>query len=180
MKEIIFAGFGGQGVLTAALAMAYTAMTENRNVTWLPSYGAAMRGGKANSTVKFGDTEDEIINVPMMAEADVLIAMNQPSLDYLKFCKENALLLVNMDAVPEDYPFPEKLKVVKLHCAELAYSVNNPKGASIVVFGALMKTTQYFSREVSCKAMCEMFAEKGKQKFEAVNIAAFNAGYDAV
>lgn len=180
MKEVIFAGFGGQGVLTAALALAYTAMKADRNVTWLPSYGAAMRGGKANSTVKFGDDADENIEVPMMAEADVLVAMNQPSLDYLKFCKEDATLLVNLDAVPEDYNFPEKLHVVKLHCAELAYSVSNPKGASIVVFGALMKTTHYFSREAACKAMCQMFEEKGKQKFEAVNVAAFNAGYDAV
>lgn len=180
MKETIFAGFGGQGVLTAGLVLAYTAMEQDRNTSWLPSYGASMRGGKANSTVKFGEDTEEIIGVPMMAEADVLVAMNRPSLDYMAFCKPGAIVLVNVDALDEDYIFPDNLEIVKVPAAQLAYSVNNAKGASIVMVGALIKKTGFFTPEQTKRSMCNMFAEKGKSKMDALNLAAFDAGYDAV
>lgn len=180
MKEIIFAGFGGQGVLTAGLVAAYTAMEHDLNTSWMPSYGASMRGGKANSTVKFGDDPEEIIGVPMMAEADALIAMNRPSLDYIAFCKPGALVLVNEDSVEEGYEYPEGFDIVKLHAAQLAYSVNNAKGASIVMIGALIKKTGYFTPEDTKLSMAHMFEEKGKSKMQALNEAAFDAGYNAV
>jgi len=180
VKENIFAGFGGQGVLTAGLVLAYTAMEHDLNTSWLPSYGASMRGGKANSTVKFGDTPDEIIGVPMMAEADVLVAMNRPSLDYIKFCKPNAIVLVNTDSVEKDYVYPEGFNFVKVPAAELAYQANNPKGVSIVMLGALIKLTGYFTAEETKKSMANMFAEKGKSAMDAKNSAAFDAGYNAV
>lgn len=66
MKEIIFAGFGGQGVLTGGLIIAYTAAKKGLNMVWLPSYGPTMRGGKANCTVKYGETPDEVIGSPAM------------------------------------------------------------------------------------------------------------------
>ena len=180
MKEIIFAGFGGQGVLTAGLVVAYTAMEQGLNTSWLPSYGASMRGGKANSTVKFGDDPDEIIGVPMMAEADVLVAKNRPSLEYMAFCKPGALILVNADSVEYDYVYPEGFDIVRLPAVELAYSVNNAKGASIVMIGALIKKVGYFSVEDTKQSMANMFAETGKSKMEAANEAAFDVGYKAV
>ncbi len=180
MKEMIFAGFGGQGVLTAGLVVAYTAMEHDLNTSWLPSYGAAMRGGKANSTVKFGDDPEEVIGVPMMAEADVLVAMNRPSLEYISFCRPGALVLVNVDSVEEGYAYPEGFDFVRLHAAELAYSVNNAKGASIVMIGTLMKRTGYFSAEETKLSMAHMFDEKGKGKMNGLNSAAFDAGYAAV
>ena len=180
MKEAIFAGFGGQGVLTAGLVLAYTAMEQGRNTSWLPSYGASMRGGKANSTVKFGEDTEEVIGVPMMAEADVLVAMNRPSLDYMSFCKPGALVLVNQDALDEPYDFPEGLEIVLVPAAQLAYSVKNAKGASIVMIGALIKKTGFFTAEQAKQSMCNMFAEKGKSKLDALNLAAFDAGYNAV
>lgn len=180
MKELIFAGFGGQGVLTAGLVMAYTAMEQNLNTCWLPSYGAAMRGGKANSTVKFGDTEEEIIGVPMMAEADVLVAMNRPSLDYMRFCKEGAFVIANMDIIDKSYAFPEDKKIIGVHCGELAYAVNNPKGASMVMLGAMIKATGYFTPETVKTSMCHMFEEKGKGNMNELNRKAFDAGYEAV
>ena len=180
MKECIFAGFGGQGVLTAGMVLAYTAMEHELNTSWLPSYGASMRGGKANSTVKFGDTPDEVIGVPMMAEADALIAMNRPSLDYMAFCKPGALVLVNSDALDSEYDFPADKDVHLIPAGEIAYSVDNAKGASIVMIGSLMKLTGWFGKEEAKQSMCNMFAEKGKSKLDSINIAAFDAGWDAV
>ena len=97
--ETIFAGFGGQGVLTGGLALAYTALRQGRKVTWMPAYGGSMRGGKANSTVKFSDNSIENTGVPMMSEAEVPVAMNQPALDYRSFCVPEALRLLNKDAL---------------------------------------------------------------------------------
>ena len=76
MKEIVFAGSGGQGVLTAGLIISDIAAKEGLNVTWVPSYGSAMRGGTANCTVKY--CENTIYN-PSQEEPDVLLAMNNPS-----------------------------------------------------------------------------------------------------
>ena len=80
MNEIVFAGFGGQGVLTAGLIISHIAIEKGLNATWIPSYGSAMRGGTANCTVKFGD---DIIYNPSQEEPDILLAMNTPS--FIKF-----------------------------------------------------------------------------------------------
>ena len=76
--EILIAGFGGQGVLFAGQLLAYAAMDDGREVTWIPSYGPEMRGGTANCTVIISDEE---IGSPMVRNPQALIAMNLPSLD---------------------------------------------------------------------------------------------------
>ena len=78
MKEIICAGFGGQGVLVAGMIIIYAGMGEGKQVTWFPSYGAEMRGGTANCTVKI--SEEEIAS-PYVKQIDVLMAMNETSID---------------------------------------------------------------------------------------------------
>lgn len=78
VKEFVFAGFGGQGVLTAGMLLANTGAINDMEVSWIPSYGSEMRGGTANCTVKLGDEE---IPSPFAKHIDVLVAMNRPSLD---------------------------------------------------------------------------------------------------
>ena len=80
MKEIIFAGAGGQGVLTSGLILSEIAIHNKLNTTWVPEYGSAMRGGDANCTVKFG--KERVYN-PSREEADILLAMNQSSFEHL-------------------------------------------------------------------------------------------------
>ena len=127
MKEIIFAGFGGQGVLTGGLIIAYMAAGKELEAVWMPAYGPTMRGGKANCTVKYGEEPGERIGSPVMEEADILIAMNEPSLDYLEFCKPDAKVFVNsiipaIDPAFERGPawrsIPEYNAAVKAYCAE--------------------------------------------------------------
>ena len=180
MKEVVFAGFGGQGVLTGGLALAYIALANGVNVTWMPSYGPEMRGGKSKCVVKFGETADEIIPVPMMEKIDILVAMNTPSLDYVSSCKEGAVVLINSDIVPDDAPIPEGLKAVRVACNTIAYDTENPKGTSIAMLGALMHTLGVYSKEFAVSNMCKMFEEKGKGKLNDKNIKTFNAGWDAV
>jgi 2-oxoglutarate ferredoxin oxidoreductase subunit gamma len=77
-QEIIIAGFGGQGILSAGRLLAYAGMLENKNVSWLPSYGPEMRGGTANCHVIISD---EPVGSPILNSATTLIIMNKPSLD---------------------------------------------------------------------------------------------------
>jgi 2-oxoglutarate ferredoxin oxidoreductase subunit gamma len=180
MKEIIFAGFGGQGVLTGGLIIAYMAVGEEKSAVWMPSYGPTMRGGKANCVVKFGETLEEKVGSPMMEEADILIAMNEPSLDYLEFCKEDAKVFVNAHAVPADYSYPPKVDVTAIDVVDLASKANNTKGQNLVMAGAVIKKCNLFSEEYAEKRMCEFFTEKGKGKFNDLNVAALRLGFDAV
>lgn len=180
MKEIIFAGFGGQGVLTGGLIIAYTASNMGLNAVWMPAYGPTMRGGKANCTVKYGETPDELVGSPVMEEADILIAMNEPSLDYLEFCKPDCNVFVNANAVPETHVYPEGVKVTRIDVVELANEINNVKGQNLVMLGAVVRKMGLFDEEYAVETMCKMFEEKGKGKFNAANVAAMRKGFEAV
>ena len=76
--QILIAGFGGQGILFSGKFLAYEGLIENKEVSWLPSYGPEMRGGTANCSVILSDTK---IGSPIISEPDILIAMNKPSLE---------------------------------------------------------------------------------------------------
>ena len=175
--EIVFAGFGGQGVLTAGLIVSEMALEEGKNVTWMPAYGPTMRGGKAYSVVKYSDDE---IGCPDMEDIDILVAMNEPSLEYTSFLKAGGTVIVNTDNIPEDIEIDSKYHVVKLPCLEMALNVNNNKGATIVAIGAMIHKCELFSCDLSKKVLYEIFASKGKEKYAAGNEAALMAGWNAV
>ena len=102
-QSIVFAGFGGQGVLTAGLIVANVAMQEGKEVLWMPAYGGQMRGGKSYSLVKMDDAP---ICHPDIEELDVLVAMNRPSLEgFSKFVKKGGLVLINSDTIGDEVPF---------------------------------------------------------------------------
>lgn len=179
MKEIIFAGFGGQGVLTGGLILAYMAAGKDMSAVWMPSYGPTMRGGKANCVVKFGETPEEKVGSPMMEEADILIAMNEPSLDYLEFCKPDAKVFVNSHAIAED-KYPKDRDVTALDVVSLAAQAKNAKGQNLVMTGAVIKKCGLFSEEYAEERMCRFFEDKGKGKFNDANIAALRLGFTSV
>lgn len=180
MKEIIFAGFGGQGVLTGGLIIAYTAASKDLNAVWMPAYGPTMRGGKANCVVKFAENQQESVGSPVMEDADILVAMNEPALDYLAFCKPDATVIANSASIRSDYPFPSTVQVVFVDCLGLAREVGNEKGQSLVAAAAVIKKCNLFEPEYAIKTMCQFFEEKGKGKFNDLNIKAMQVGFDAV
>ncbi|MBQ9815712.1 MAG: 2-oxoacid:acceptor oxidoreductase family protein [Lachnospiraceae bacterium] len=175
--EIIFAGFGGQGVLTSGLITAYMAMKNGLETIWSPAYGGQMRGGKAFSLVKF---DKEPIAEPVVTELDVLVAMNQPSLDFCSDLKEGGLLIVNSDSVEKDAVDENKYKVVWLPVNDLAQQAGSVQSANIVSIGALIKLTGAFDINEAEQILCQFFEDKGKGKFNKFNVAALRAGYDAV
>lgn len=178
MREIIFAGFGGQGVLTAGLILSQIALYKGHNATWMPSYGAAMRGGTANCTVHYG--EDKIYN-PGQQSPDLLLAMNTPSLlKFVSMVRPGGTVLVNGDMVEIPNDIRRDVRIVKVPCNTLADRAHNPKGANIVMIGAIVAILGDYSREEGITGMNDMFRKKGKRKFEEANIRAFQAGYEAI
>lgn len=180
MKEVIFAGFGGQGVLTGGLILAFMAAEKELEITWMPAYGATMRGGKANCVVKMGEKPGERIGNPLMSRADMLIAMNEPSLDYLDKTRPGAIVIVNSHMVDPGYEYPADKKIYKIDCMELAEKAENKKGENLVMLGAAIKLGGLFEKEDALRMMCSYFANKGKAQFNDANERAFSLGYDAV
>ena len=180
MKEIIFAGFGGQGVLTGGLVIAEMATKSGLSAVWMPAYGPTMRGGKANCVVKYGEMPEEKIGSPVMEYADVLVAMNVPALDYLEFCKPDCTVFANAHNVPEDQQYPAGVKVVRLDCAELAEKAENPKGQSLVMVGAIIKHLGWFDGAFARDSLMDFYVNKGKEKFAQANVRAFDVGYEEV
>ncbi len=176
MKEIVFAGFGGQGVLTAGLVVANIAMSKGKEVSWMPAYGPSMRGGKAYSVVKYAD---KTIGSPNMEEIDILIAMNEPAISYKNLLKEDGLIILNSNLIKQDVEIDAKIKDIKVPCGELARKVNNPKGESMVMIGVIMKKLD-IKKDVAINGIKEYFTKKGKEKYNKANIAAFMEGYNLV
>lgn len=169
MKKIIVSGFGGQGVLSLGLFVAYSAMHMDKNVSWLPSYGPEMRGGTANCSVTVSEEE---IACPIISHPDVLVAMNAPSID--KFADSvvpGGVILVNASATDK---LVGRTDVTALYVPvdELAAAVN-PKGGNIVMLGAMLGHLS-LSKEAAEKAIEEVFKEK--PKFIDANLACLAAG----
>lgn len=174
MKEIVFAGFGGQGVLTSGLIVSELAVKKDKKVTWMPSYGSAMRGGTANCTVKYCD--GRIFN-PSQEEPDILLAMNTASFEmFIDIVAPNGTCIVNSDMVTYDPARRPDVKFIDVPCATLAKEINFPKGANIIMTGVVVKALGEFTDQEAIDGMNEMFAKKGKGKFAATNTKAMEIG----
>ena len=159
MVEMICAGFGGQGVLTTGLILAEAGMKLGMNVLWYPSYGSEMRGGTANCTIKFSDKE---IASPCAKKIDILMAMNAPAIDkFESSLRPGGLLLVNSSLVHER-EYRDDIKVVKVPMTEIAAEHENPKGANIVMMGAMAANSDLFTEEDLERLTNEFFEKKGK------------------
>lgn len=178
MREVLFAGFGGQGVLTAGLILSQIALYSGKNATWMPSYGAAMRGGTANCTVHYGDGA---IHNPGQQNPDLLLAMNTPS--FKKFAgkvRPGGMILYNSDMMTEEVKPMENVTLIPVACNQIAEELKNPKGANIVMIGAIVKLLGDFDYEIGVSGMNDMFRKKGKSKFESMNTSAFERGYNCI
>lgn len=173
--EIVFAGFGGQGVLTSGLIMAEIALHSGKNVTWMPAYGPSMRGGKAYSVCKYSDG---VIGGPDYDTPDVVVAMNGPSLEFANRLKDGGLLVVNTDAVENIPDYGGRIEVIPVACTTLAEKVNNIKAANIVTIGTIVKARNLFDIEDVKAALKDYFVSHGKGKFAEANEAALMEGYN--
>ena len=161
--EIICAGFGGQGVLTAGMLLINAGMEQGKNVLFYPSYGSEMRGGPANCAVKISETPEEQIASPVCKHPDIVLTMNGPAIDKFEGrLKPGGLLLVNSSIVPDDRTYRDDIKVVKVAATDIAKELENPRGANIVMLGALASNSDVFTAEYLREAIDSFFAKKGK------------------
>lgn len=160
MTEIICAGFGGQGVLTTGMILAHAAMMLGREITWYPSYGSEMRGGTANCTIKIDDQE---IASPYSKHPDIVCALNAPAIDKFESAmKPGGYLFVNTSLVTEKRNYRDDINVVEVPMTEVAAKCENPKGANLVLLGAVAAHTGLFEVDELDRLVTEYFAKKGK------------------
>ena len=134
-KEIIIAGFGGQGVLFGGQVLAYAAMDSGKEVTWIPSYGPEMRGGTANCTIVIADDE---IGSPLVKNPPLAIALNLPSFDkYEEILATGGTLIVNRSMVDREAK-RDDINVIFVPCNEIAEEIGDKKLLNMVAVGALL------------------------------------------
>ncbi len=171
--KTIFAGFGGQGVMSMGLNLAQAAMLEGKNVTYLPSYGAEVRGGTANCTVAVSDEE---IASPVASSPDFIVAMNQPSLvRFQNQIQSGGVLFINSSLIEAEISRGD-IDIVRVPANSIAEKLGSPRSANMVMMGAFTKK----SNIVSVSSVIEGLksALKDKQKLIAINKKAIMAGYD--
>jgi 2-oxoglutarate ferredoxin oxidoreductase subunit gamma len=171
-RGLIAAGFGGQGIMVLGQLVAYTAISEGRHVTWIPSYGPEMRGGTANCGVVISDEE---IASPVVAEADAGVIMNKPSLEkFIGIIKPGGALIYNSDLL--DYPDPRSdIIVLPVPCHTTALELGSEKVANIVALGALVEATDLVSVDV-CRETVKEKLGKRKPQFLSMNLEAYEKG----
>ena len=175
-KEFIFAGFGGQGMLLIGKFLAMACMLDGKHVSWLPSYGPEMRGGTANCSVI---VSDEDVASPMVDMADVVVAMNLPSLDKFEDkVRPGGLLIVNSSIIDRKVARTD-IDVVYCNALHIAEEVKNPKGANVAILGALMGKAPVVSLDKMMEAIKIELGEK-KLRFLEGNKAALIAGMESV
>jgi 2-oxoglutarate ferredoxin oxidoreductase subunit gamma len=174
--SVVFAGFGGQGLLFAGQVLARAAIKDGLEVFWIPSYGPEMRGGTASCTVIVGD---EPIGSPVVDHFDAAIAMNLPSLrKFAPRVAHGGLVIVNTSLITSESSGRADVDELRLPCTELAARGGDDKLVSIVALGALVGRLGWVSAESVRAALREMASKKRPEIVDA-DLGVFAAGFEA-
>lgn len=168
-RSTILSGFGGQGILFAGQVLAQAGMLEGRHVSWLPSYGPEMRGGTASCTVIVADRP---IGSPIVDRADVVIALNPPSMaKYERLLVPGGLLVVN-ESLIEAEPARRDVEVLRIPCSRLAREVGDERVISIVALGGALSRQPI----VGVEAVRTALTAKGSPEVVERNMRALDLG----
>jgi 2-oxoglutarate ferredoxin oxidoreductase subunit gamma len=138
IKKTVFAGFGGQGVLMMGYVFAVAVMRDGLHVTYLPSYGAEVRGGTANCTVVVSDEE---IASPVASFPDYAVVLNKPSLiKYQGMMAAGGIMIVNSSLVDED-PAREDIELIKIPANDIALELGSERTVNMIMLGAFAAKT---------------------------------------
>lgn len=176
LLKTVFSGFGGQGVLMMGYVLARSAMDAGLQVTYMPTYGAEIRGGTAHCTVSIGDEE---IASPIASRPEFLVAMNAPSLAAFEnnVAPDGAVFLNS--SIVKDSPRRRDVTVFPIPAAEIAYDLGNTRAANIVIMGAFIRATALVSPDYFIGSIEAVLGGKKKAAIE-LNRKAFSAGYEFV
>jgi len=169
-KRLIIAGFGGQGVLSLGVILSTLALKKDLHVSWIPSYGAEMRGGTANCSVVY--STDPIGSPIVDTEADILICMNNPSLEkFENSVKKDGIIIVDSSVVTQS-PTRSDIKLFDIKATDIANEIGSNKIANMVMLGKFIEVVDDFTKEDAENVIKEKFAHK--EKLVPLNLKAIN------
>jgi 2-oxoglutarate ferredoxin oxidoreductase subunit gamma len=175
-EESIFSGFGGQGVLSMGMMLAYAGMIEEKEVCWMPSYGPEMRGGTANCITIVSDS---LISSPIISRFDTVVALNQPSVDKFESAiKPGGTIIYDSSNILT----PPTRKDINIHAvpgSEEALNLKNIKVLNMVILGAFIKARKTVEPDTVMKALYKALPER-HHKLIPLNMKAFEIGMSLV
>ena len=156
-EEIIIAGFGGQGVLSMGKILAYSGLMENKEVTWMPSYGPEQRGGTANVTVILSD---ERISSPVLNAFDTAIILNQPSLEKFESKVKPGGTLIYDGYGIHHAPARTDINIYCIDAMDAATEMQNAKAFNMLVLGGLLKIKPIVTLDSVLKGLKKSLPER--------------------
>jgi len=157
-EEIIIAGFGGQGIILAGKLLAQAAMKAGKEVTFMPSYGAEVRGGTANCMVVIADSP---IACPVVGRPDSLIVMNTASLNkFAPSLKNGGLLVMNSSMIDGKPEVDRTIEIIAVPADELAVELGSQKVANMVALGAYLQKHGQFTPDAAAASLPDVFPER--------------------
>ena len=172
--QFLFSGFGGQGILFAGKFLAYKGLMDEKQVSWLPSYGPEMRGGTASCGVIISD---EPVGSPIVARPDVLVAMNLPSLDKYESAVAPGGMIFADSTLIERKVQRDDVKVFYVPATKLANDNGTPTLANMVLMGKILKELNDFGEDSLRAALGKVISAKRADMLE-VNLHAMEIGAD--
>jgi 2-oxoglutarate ferredoxin oxidoreductase subunit gamma len=173
-RQLLFSGFGGQGILFAGKFIAYKGLTDDKQVSWLPSYGPEMRGGTASCSVI---VSDEPVGSPIVSTPDVLIAMNLPSLDKYENSVAKGGIIIMDSSLIERKVLRDDVTVYAVPATQLASDNGMPTLANMILVGKLLKALDDFSEESVTAGLKKVISAKRADMLD-VNRKAMQIGAD--
>ena len=175
-EELIIAGFGGQGVLSMGKILAYSGIMQDKEVSWMPSYGPEMRGGTANVTVILSDKK---IGSPILGKCDTAIILNQQSMDkFESFVKPGGLLIYDPNGITR-HPQRKDINICTIEGAEESAKMGNLKAFNMIVLGAFLKKKPVVTME-SIEAGLKKSLPERHHHLIPMNLDAIKVGMDKI
>ena len=173
-SQILLAGFGGQGVLFAGKFLTYKGLVQDKNITWLPSYGPEMRGGTANCSVVISDMP---VGSPIITTPDVLVAMNLPSLQkFVDTVAPGGKIILDSTLIDAKVERTD-VEVFYVPATQMAKEAGFPSLANMILAGKVLKEIDIVSWEGN-KETLESFIPAKKVDLIDVNCKALQLGFD--
>lgn len=170
-QEIIMSGFGGQGVMVMGQLLTYAGMLEDKQVSWIPSYGPEMRGGTANCSIIVSDSP---IGAPIVSEPHAVVAMNLPSIaKFEPSIVPGGVMVINSSLVDQGASRSD-IKSYMVPANDIATELGNVKVANMIILGALVAATNIVAVDSLIQAFAKVFASK--PKLHAINEQAIRRG----
>jgi 2-oxoglutarate ferredoxin oxidoreductase subunit gamma len=157
-QQVVISGFGGQGIILVGKLLAQAAMKAGKEVTFMPSYGAEVRGGTANCVIVIADKP---ISSPVIDKPDAVIAMNKASVDkFAPKLKSGGLLVINSSLVDETPKLDDSIEITKIPADHIAVELGNVKVANMVALGAYLQKCGLFGYDAAADCLPDVLAER--------------------